>query len=80
VKHWRGYVLIEKPAAVSLKQWPDVTGRLQEILGKQNQASMPAERMHWRWNLAHSAVLLEASFDVRDLDEKDAGRLGKYIS
>jgi hypothetical protein len=77
---WHGYVLMEKPAALSAAEWLTVLTALKQVLGQRNQSSMPARRLHWRLSLNGRKVIFEGSFDVRNLDVEDLGRLCKYIS
>jgi hypothetical protein len=77
---WHGYVLMEKPAALTAGEWVTVLQALRGLLGRRNGSSMPARRLHWRVSLNGRKVLLEGAFDLRDLDVEDLGRLCRYIS
>jgi hypothetical protein len=77
---WHGYVLVEKPAALTMNEWSTVLQALRSVWDKRAESSQPAERLHWRWSLDRSKVLVEAVFDARDLDAEDLGRLCKYVS
>jgi hypothetical protein len=77
---WHGYVVMEKPEVLTAGEWVTVLQALKQVLGRRDQSSMPAKRLHWRVSLNGRKVLLEGAFDLRDLDAEDLGRLCRYIS
>jgi hypothetical protein len=66
--NWHGYVLILKPAALSLADWRTSALAMAQYLGKLDDDPSPSLRMHTRIRPDNQAVILEAMFDDDDLD------------
>ncbi|MBN2303072.1 MAG: hypothetical protein JXQ72_01255 [Anaerolineae bacterium] len=77
---WHGYVLIEKPPALTGQEWRDVLVRLRAVLNHLPDSRQPAHRLHTRLRPDGGAVILEAAFEARDLDIEDLARLPTYIA
>jgi hypothetical protein len=77
---WHGYVVMKKPAGLDAAAWVDVCQALRGILGRAQLDRQPARRLHWRFSLDGTEVLLEAVFDPADLDVENLTRLCTYIS
>jgi hypothetical protein len=71
---WHGYILLQKPAALSLTQWRACMLALAQRLGLRDNDGQPANRMQVRRRLDDGAVLLEACFDTDDLDISQTAR------
>jgi len=78
--NWHGYILLEKPAALTMPQWADVLTALYPIFNKSSDHQQPANRLHYRLSLDNTKVLIEATFHIADLDIQDLNRLAKYIA
>jgi len=78
--NWHGYILLEKPAALTMAQWRDVLTALYPIFNTSPDDAQPANRLHYRLSLDNTKALIEATFDTTDLDIHDLNRLAKYIS
>lgn len=76
----QGYILLTKPAVLTGPEWTTVLVSLRGLLGKDDQASNPVRRLHYRLSLDGTQVIIEAVFDSADLDPTDLTRLCKYIS
>lgn len=77
---WRGYVLIEKPPALTGQQWRDVLTRLYAALNHFPDAPYPQFRLHWRLRPDNGAVIFEAYFLADDLDINNLARLPAYLA
>lgn len=77
---WEGYALLKKPTILSMADWRTVLVALWRLLGKADDDPMPSRRLHYRLNNAGDAVIVQATFDIADLDPNDLTRLCKYIS
>lgn len=77
---WHGYLLLEKPGALTGMEWRAVLEALREALNAYPDAPQPAYRLHARLSLAGDKVLVEAAFDPRDVNIEDLTRLPAYIS
>ena len=77
---WHGYILIEKPPALTMAQWRDVLLALYRVLDNRADDPQPCNRLHYRLSLDKTKVLIETAFDDADLDIEDLSRLPRYIS
>jgi len=77
---WHGYVLIERPAALTAGQWRTVLLALYRVLNRRADHPLPSHRLHYRLSLDRNAVILEADFEDQDLDVEDLQRLPRYVS
>lgn len=77
---WHGYILLDKPAALSVPQWAAAATALASVLGRAQGDHQPAKRMQARRRLDNQAVIFEALLDDRDLDVNNLTRLCKYIA
>jgi len=74
------YVLLDKPAVLTMQEWQTVIEALVGVLDKRGPSSMPAKRLHSAVSLDQTKILLEGMFDLADLDPEDVGRLCRYVS
>ena len=77
---WHGYIVMVKPAVLAMAEWMTVLWALRPIFDQRAVSQQPCERLHWRFSLDRDAILIEAVFDLADLDVEDLARLCKYIS
>jgi len=74
------YVLLDKPAMLTLAEWRTVVEALVGVLDRRGASSMPAKRVHYAASKDQTKILLEGIFDLADLDPQDVTRLCRYIS
>ena len=72
---WHGYLLLDKPPALTGAEWQTVATALAGILGRRDESGDPSRRLQWRLSTDGSKVLFEAVLDTRDLDVQDLSRL-----
>lgn len=77
---WQGYILLEKPGALSMGQWRTVLVCLYRVLNHRAAHPQPAHRLHYRLSRDSTKVILEAEFEAVDLEIEDLARLPAYIS
>lgn len=76
---WHGYILIEKPQALTSGEWFDVLVRLRTVLDTLSDDWNVARRLHWRLSNAGDKVIICAGFNSDDINIEDLSRLPRYI-
>ncbi len=67
---WHGYLLLRRPAAIAVADWPAVLAAVCRTLDKRSSHPCPAHRLHTRLSFTGDECLIEAEFDRADLSEK----------
>ncbi len=73
------YCILTKPSALSMQDWATVLKSLQQVLAKRADSPQPVERLHWRFSLDKTALLLHGIVDTADVDAVDLTRLAGYV-
>lgn len=79
MNEWHGYILLRRPPGLTNAEWQAVLAALRRVWDTRPDDPQPAKRLHWRASRDGRAVLVEATFDRRDLSAGDLQRLPRYI-
>ncbi len=61
---WHGYILLEKPAVLTLGEWRTALVALRAAWNRVPDDPQPARRLHWRLSVDQTKIIMEASFDT----------------
>jgi hypothetical protein len=77
---WHGYILIEQPAALDVKAWPDVMKALGARWNTTPANPEWCKRIAVRYSLDGTKAIVESNFDTDDLVTSDEAKFASVVS
>lgn len=65
---WDGYILLKKPALITMAQWRAVLLAIYPYLNRAASSNRPYERLHYRLSPDSTQVVIQASFERDNLN------------